>query len=275
MRVVFFDCFSKISGEMILGALLDLGIDTEVFKTELRKLGLDGYHVNIQKKDACGILATNFEVFLQDLDYSVETTWQDAQYVSPNPTFSASANRENTIKNLLDLEALIDGSGMRLRAKILSKQIFREIIRNNNPFHKGMYEVQLQSLGNIETIVAIVGVAISLDLLGVDLVFSSPIRRQEELEISDEAFCVLQPHHILTQDATDGFTMIGLGILKTLSKGFGVMPKMFIEGVGYGLGKSEAVSYHALRVIIGSLFEESCVNSDINIVEAKMQVSSS
>jgi uncharacterized protein (DUF111 family) len=55
MKVLYFDCFSGISGDMTIGALLDLGIDHEAFKSELRKINLDGYEIVIEKKAKSGI----------------------------------------------------------------------------------------------------------------------------------------------------------------------------------------------------------------------------
>ena len=50
MKVLYFDCFSGISGDMVLGALIDLGIDVEVFKNELQKLGLDDFDISVEKR---------------------------------------------------------------------------------------------------------------------------------------------------------------------------------------------------------------------------------
>jgi uncharacterized protein (DUF111 family) len=57
MRILYFDCFSGISGDMTIGALLDLGIDTDVFLNELSKLELDGYKTEIKNKTAMSISA--------------------------------------------------------------------------------------------------------------------------------------------------------------------------------------------------------------------------
>jgi len=66
MKILYFDCFSGISGDMTIGALLDLGIDTEKFKNELAKLNLDGYDIEISKVVKSGITGTDFKVILHD-----------------------------------------------------------------------------------------------------------------------------------------------------------------------------------------------------------------
>ena len=71
MKVLYFDCFSGISGDMTLGALIDLGIDSELFKSELKKLNLSGYEIVIRKKSNNGIYGTDVQV-LVDEDGKVE-----------------------------------------------------------------------------------------------------------------------------------------------------------------------------------------------------------
>ena len=66
MRVLYLDCFSGISGDMTLGALLDLGLDSNMFLTELSKLKVDGYHVEIKKVVKSGITGTDVNVVLDD-----------------------------------------------------------------------------------------------------------------------------------------------------------------------------------------------------------------
>ncbi len=64
-KILYFDCFSGISGDMTIGALLDLGIDQKEFRQKLESLNVDGYRLEIKKKLAKGISATDFDVIME------------------------------------------------------------------------------------------------------------------------------------------------------------------------------------------------------------------
>ncbi|MFZ4627870.1 MAG: nickel insertion protein, partial [Blastocatellia bacterium] len=63
-RILYLDCFSGISGNMFLGALLDLGLDFEALSHELTRLGIEGYRLERRRVDRCGISSTHFDVIL-------------------------------------------------------------------------------------------------------------------------------------------------------------------------------------------------------------------
>ena len=69
MKVLYFDCFSGISGDMVLGALIDLGIDVDVFKSELQKLGLDHFDISVEKKMRNSITVTDVDVLIKEKDH--------------------------------------------------------------------------------------------------------------------------------------------------------------------------------------------------------------
>jgi len=66
MKALYFDCFSGISGDMILGALIDLGIDVEKWKTELNKIPVKGYKIEISKKQKNSIWGTDVNIIIDD-----------------------------------------------------------------------------------------------------------------------------------------------------------------------------------------------------------------
>src|SRR6266480_4349915 len=70
MRMVYFDCFAGVSGDMIIGALIDLGVDLEALEQQLSSLGLDGYEISSRRVQRSGIAATKFDV---DADQTVQS----------------------------------------------------------------------------------------------------------------------------------------------------------------------------------------------------------
>lgn len=243
MQVLYFDCFSGISGDMTIGALLDLGVDPELLKKELGKLPLDGYEIEVQKKVVHGIAGTDVEIHLPE------------DHADPE-------------RNLRDIEALIEASGLNARVKRFSRQVFQEIARAEAKVHnKPVDQVHFHEVGAVDSLVDIIGAAICLDLLGARKVYSSPLHEGRgfvacqhgllpvpvpavmEMLAASEA-----PIPIITEDInTELITPTGLGLIKCLAAGFGLMPPLRVNKVGYGFGKRETGRLNALRLVLGTL----------------------
>ena len=207
MKVLYFDCFSGISGDMTVGALLDLGIDKDLFIEELRKLNLGGYEVRIDKTTKQGISGTDFNVIVNEeyddlvkrmernghikCDVPVEQISDNDCEIShehnhshDNQQYNDSDNgqahkhdhHDHCTRNLMDIEALIDASNLKKSIKNMSKRVFREIARAEAKVHnKSINEIYFHEVGAVDSIVDIVGTAICLDLLGVKDVYCSPL----------------------------------------------------------------------------------------------------
>jgi uncharacterized protein (TIGR00299 family) protein len=244
VKVLYFDCLSGISGDMTLGALLDLGIEEQLFRQELAKLSLAGYDLVIRKKEKNGIYGTDIDVVLTDEENQRE-------------------------RNLQDIELLINKSGIAQRAKDFTKKVFREIAAAEaKVHHQKISEVHFHEVGAIDSIVDIAGTAICLDLLGADMVYASklydghgfikcrhgiiPVPVPAVMELLSESGIPL----VQTDIDTELITPTGMGIIKCLSSGFGTMPQISVCKVGYGMGKREYDGFGALRVIMGTVQEE-------------------
>lgn len=210
MKVLYFDCFSGISGDMTLGALLDLGIDKELFKSELEKLNLKGYDIVIEKKVKNGISGTDVEVIINDEYLKIEERLKkhieehhSHEHPHPHPhghehdehehdhvhnhdhegdehhhdhPHAHEHNHTHSMRNLKSIEMMIDWSDLKQSVKDFSKKVFREIARAEAKVHgKNVDEIHFHEVGAIDSIVDIVGTAICIDLLGVKKVFSSPL----------------------------------------------------------------------------------------------------
>ncbi len=152
MRILYYDCFAGISGDMNLGALLDLGVDPELLRKELRKLNIDGFHLDITKDSRRGISGTKATVVVENPD-----------------------NEKH--RHLRHIEELINQSTLSESIKVASLRIFDLIAEAEARVHQiDKRSVHFHEVGALDSIADIVGAAICLELLNVDKVISSPIQ---------------------------------------------------------------------------------------------------
>ncbi len=152
MKILYYDCFAGISGDMNLGAMIDLGVDPDYLIAELQKLNIEGFHLEIQKDIRRGISGTKATVVVE------------------NPE-----NEKH--RHLRHVEELINQSSLSPEVKILSLKIFDLIAVAEGKVHDISKErVHFHEVGALDSIADIVGAAICLDYLKVDKVMSSPIQ---------------------------------------------------------------------------------------------------
>jgi len=205
MKILYFDCFSGISGDMTIGALLDLGIDRDVFLKELSKLDLDGYRAEINTKIAMGISGTDFNVVLTDGDdgecssdhnaghghghehghihdhdhtdgHSHDHDHTDGHMHANSEDYAHyhEHSHSGAERNLPDIEHIFETSRLSGFVKAFSKRVFREIAEAEAKVHgKTVDEVHFHEVGAVDSIVDIAGTAICLELLGAEKVVSS------------------------------------------------------------------------------------------------------
>lgn len=278
MKALYFDCFSGISGDMTLGALIDLGIDKDVFLSELGKLNLAGYEIVIEKKASNEIIGTDVHVILVEEHVSDSHTHSHHGH-----EHSHSHSHSHPERNLKNIEDLIDLSDLKQSIKNFSKKVFKEVATAEAKVHnKDINEVHFHEVGAIDSIVDIVGVAICLDLLGIEKVFSSPLHdgngfiecRHGMLPVPVPAVMeMLVDSHIpyIIEDVnTELVTPTGMALIKCLTSDFGNMPAMIVDKVGYGMGKRETGRFNALRVVMGNLFGEDSILEEIAILETNI-----
>ncbi len=257
MIIAYLDCFSGISGDMAIAAFLDAGLRLSVLSRELKKLKIKGYEIKMRRVMRGKIAGTKFDCI---------KTKEHAGH-----------------RKLEDIIAIINRSSLGPRVKKLAADIFNNIGSAEAKIHgfrKGGV-VWLHELGDIDSIIDIVGVAIAIDELGIDEVYASninmgstsvktahdfiPIPAPAALELLKGA-----PVKILDIGA-ELVTPTGAGILKTLSKGFGVMPSMKISKIGYGAGARQLERLpNMLRVLIGSPSEPAFKEDNVMVVETNI-----
>ncbi|MCX7950454.1 MAG: LarC family nickel insertion protein, partial [Clostridiales bacterium] len=151
MRTLYFDCFSGISGDMSVAALIDLGVPKEYIIEELKKLNIDEeYRIEIKRVKKAGIDATDFDVILTE--------------------------HRHHARNLFDIEGIIDKSNLSKGVKSLSKKIFKIVAEAEAKVHgEKLYDVHFHEVGATDSIIDIVAFSICIEYLKIDKVISSYI----------------------------------------------------------------------------------------------------
>lgn len=267
-RILYFDCFAGISGDMSLGALIDLGLDPSAVLDEIKKLGVKGYDIEIKKISRYSISGTDVKVTLNGESECVhEHEHQHGHGGGHGHIHSHGHSHRHGGKerSLSDIVHIIRSSGISEKAKKLSIAVFGEIAKAEASVHGTLLsEVHFHEVGAVDSIVDIVGTAICIDMLKVDRIFCSPVHegqgfvdcRHGRLPVPVPAVIKMlggSGISIVTEDIqAELVTPTGFGILKTVSESCGKMPEMLVESVGYGFGKAETGRLNALRVILGT-----------------------
>ena len=170
MKILYYDCFSGISGDMNLGVMIDLGIDEQKLRDELGKLHLSGWDLHISREQRHGITGTKVSV----------TTEEGEPLAGMNDishhTISHVNNHENTHRQLMDIERIIHQSSLNITIKILATKIFRLIAESEAIVHNTTPEnIHFHEVGALDSIIDIVGAAICLEELAVKKIFVSPL----------------------------------------------------------------------------------------------------
>lgn len=236
-KTLYLECYSGISGDMTVAALLDLGADQKVLLDGLDSLKVDGYRVVIGRRDKNSISACDFDVILED----------DHAHAEPSRHHHEHSHEH---RNLHDINAIIDQSGITARAKALAKKIFYIIAVAEAKAHaKPLDEVHFHEVGAIDSIVDIVAAAICFDNLNIQDVIVSELYegtgqikcQHGMLPIPVPAVINIAAEHSLPLHITDIsgelVTPTGAAIVAAV-KTSGTLPRdMKIQKLGLGAGK--------------------------------------
>lgn len=276
MKVLYFDCFSGISGDMVLGALIDCGIDPERFISEINKLNIEGYSIKVTRGAKNGISGIDVDVQLdndKDGDHGCHEGNDDHSAHDHD-----SHNKDHHHRNLQDIEYIIDNSALKQNVKDVSKKIFRKLAYAEAKVHgKPVEEVHFHEVGAVDSIIDITGTAICLDLLGVEKVIGSAVNtgmgfvkcQHGIIPVPGPAAMeLLKGIPIYSLDIrTELVTPTGAAILSSLCESFGPIPQMTVESTGYGLGKKDIEIPNLLRTVIG---EEKKNQDGIYVIECNI-----
>ncbi len=171
-NTLYLECYSGISGDMTVAALLDLGADREVLLDGLNSLNVDGYKINISRTEKSGLDACDFDVILDDDPDFADTS--DSDEKSPEHLHVKLGRHEN--RNLYDINAIIDHSAISANAKETAGKIFQVVAIAEAKAHgKPIEKIYFHEVGAVDSIVDIVSAAICLDDLGIKEVIVTEI----------------------------------------------------------------------------------------------------
>ncbi len=238
--LAYLDCFSGISGDMSLGAMVHLGVPVDWLKHEIARLPLDGFDITAQKVAANGIAATHIDVLVEESHH---------------------------YRHYGHIRDLIGGSPLPEAVKTRSLAIFDRIATAEAAIHDVAKEkVHFHEVGSMDTIVDVVGTCLSVSYLNIDTLAASPLTlgsgfvtcQHGVLPVPAPATLeILKGVPVLQcREAQELVTPTGAAIAAELAGGFGPMPGMKIEGIGYGAGTRKLKSRpNVLRVLLGQSVE--------------------
>jgi len=251
-RLLYFDCFSGIAGDMVIGALLDAGLPFDGLKAALGSLAVSGYQVHAKRVMRAGVSATKFVV---------EEDPGQGQAASSHPH-----------RHLSGIFKLVDQSALSPSGRDRAKGLFQRLAEAEAAIHDMPVEkVHLHEVGAVDSIIDIVGAVHALDWCGADRVVSSALNVGGGMVKSAHGLIpVPAPATVkLLGDAPiysgevqkELVTPTGALIVSSYASSFGPLPAMHVEHVGYGAGDNDFPSTpNVLRVLIGREAETTVVS---------------
>ncbi len=242
-RTAYFDCYSGISGDMILGALVDLGVDIKDIRKALKKMDLNGYKLQAKNIQRNGLACTQVTVAIEKPKH---------QHSHPHRSFTS-------------IKKLIEQSSLPSKVKINSIEIFKRIAKVEAKIHNTTIEkIHFHEVGGIDSIVDIVGGVWAIESLKLDKIYSSALNVGEGFV--DCAHGRLPVPAPATLKLLKGIPVFSTGVKKELTTPTGAamigfyaekfqsMPAMTITADGYGAGSRIIPSFpNLLRVMIGEM----------------------
>ena len=271
MKTLYFDCSSGISGNMTLGALLEILGDEDYLLNELDKLNIDGYKIEISKKVKNEITGTYVDVILDHEDNHEH----DHSHNHSNNEHGHEHESEHEHhhhhehRNLNDINKIIDESKLDDKVKDLAKRIFLRVAKAESKVHgKPIGEVHFHEVGAIDSIIDIVGTAILINKINPDRIISSIVNdgygfiecahgtMSVPVPATSEIFASSNVKFRQIDVDTELVTPTGAAIISELAEDFTTLPAMVTEKIGWGAGFKDLKIPNILKVYLGNMEEK-------------------
>jgi len=235
MRIAYFDAPSGLSGNMIIGALLDAGLELNYLKKQLSSIRVTRYALRVTKTKKRGLAGTYFNVILE---------------------------KSSQQRSLPDILTIISRSKLSRSVKTSSSRIFKRLAESEAKVHGvPINKVHFHEVGAVDAIVDIVGACIGLEKLGIEKIYCSPLPNGKGK--------IVHAHGLLPNPAPAAAELLkgvptygtgikgelvtptGAAIITTLAESFGDLPRLKVEHIGYGAGSIDLPIPNLLRVFIG------------------------
>jgi pyridinium-3,5-bisthiocarboxylic acid mononucleotide nickel chelatase len=290
LKTLYIDCFSGVSGDMFIGALLDAGADPTLLEQELKKLHFeDEYQLTWKKIVKNGITSTKFDVTLTRTEHAhnhshdhehahthehahdhehahshehahVHAHSHDDEHTH---THEHAHNHDHHHRSYSDIVRMIESSELTDEVKETSLKTFRKIGEAEGRIHgMPLEKVHFHEVGAVDSIIDIVGAAILIHQLGIKKIKSSPIPvGSGRIHIDHGIYPVPAPatleilKGVPIEQSNVRFeltTPTGAALIAVLAEEFCTIPSMEVQEIGYGAGtKTFKDRPNVLRVIIG------------------------
>ncbi|HIJ89039.1 MAG TPA: nickel pincer cofactor biosynthesis protein LarC [Desulfuromonadales bacterium] len=257
MKILYLDCYAGISGDMTVGALLDLGVPLDYLRAELHKLGLPSgsFELSTSRTERRHISALKFDVAVHD---------------------------HHTHRHFAAIDAMIAGCSLTEPVRNRAGAIFRRLAEAEAKVHGvAVEEVHFHEVGAVDSIIDIVGTAICLEFLGVEAVYASALplgsgfvetahgRLPVPAPATAELLRGLPVHGEC--GAGERVTPTGAAIVAAVAVGFGAQPPMLLDKLGCGAGGKDFPDCpNILRAFLGKSTEQETSTDDVIVVEANI-----
>lgn len=252
--LAYFDCFSGISGDMTLGALIALGVQVDWLKDNLHSMPLDRFDLSVTDIARNGISAKSVSVHLVD---------------------------ESESRNYSQIKSLIEQSPFSDNVKVNSLEIFKKIARAESRIHNTpLSKVHFHELGGVDALVDIVGAVLCLEYLDITDVISShlpmgtgfTVCRHGKIPLPAPATVqILKGVPVYGKDIPfELVTPTGAAIIAVLSSSFGPVPKMQIIDTGYGAGRRDLEAQPNLLRVMKGTREKEYDKDEVIVVETSI-----
>lgn len=237
MTIAYFDCYNGVSGDMAVGALIDLGLDPDALRRGLASLPVEGFEIRVEKVKRAGIQATRVDVVVDEA--------------------------KDVHRKLADVYAILDGAQLPERVRERAREAFRRVGEAEARVHrKSLESIHFHEVGCLDAIVDVTGAMLGIELLGIERVFASPLAvgqgtvrcRHGELPVPAPATAeILRGVPIYSGGIEAELTTpTGAAIVTALAERFGPLPAIRTQAIGYGAGRREIPNHtNCLRVILG------------------------
>lgn len=251
MKTLYLDCFSGISGDMFLGLLIDLGVDQQQLETELAKLGLSGFHLEVNREQRHGIEGCRVQVHCEE---------------------------QSTHRHWSEIDRILEQSELDSGPKELARRLFRRLGEAEAKVHGiDLEQVHFHEVGALDAIVDLAGAAIGLHLLAPEQIICAPLPLSRGL--SQCAHGALPLPAPATLELLRGFPVCDSGIDKELVTPTGAaiaaeiatsgqLSALRIDQIGYGVGGWQLADRpNLLRGILGSTEMSALERDQVQVLE--------
>jgi uncharacterized protein (TIGR00299 family) protein len=248
MKTAYFECSAGISGDMCLGALVDAGASLFAMKRSLKKIPIAGYILSSRKVIRAGISATKVDVHIKE---------------SALGAYRKTPLHEVQARRWKDIQYIIKRSVLPEKIKDKGLSVFKNLFEAESKVHGEPFDsVHLHELGATDCIVDIFGTLISLDLLGIEKMITSPVNLGQGTVHTDHGVLtipapatieLLRGYPVYSSEIPFELTTpTGAVILKTLTSSCMSFPRLAVEKIGYGAGNRDITTMpNVLKLMIG------------------------